>query len=79
MTRLIVVADKNGHIKAAAKVNPENKYSPKTIEVKSGSGESLHEVTIPEELQAKGLEALVDYHVVADAEPRLVKRTGAPS
>jgi hypothetical protein len=73
MTRLIVVVDARGDIKAAAGIDPESRISPTSIEVKPG--ESLHEVAIPEELQAEGLENLLSYYVVADVEARLAKRT----
>jgi hypothetical protein len=79
MARMIVVIDKQGSIKAAAKLSPENKYSPTMIEVKPGGAESMHEVEIPDELEATGLGSLGNYHVIADAEPRLIKKPVAVS
>ena len=61
MARLLIVTDKQGQIKAAAKLNPENKHSPTAIECKSG--ESLHEIELPDELEKGGLGNLVNYYV----------------
>jgi hypothetical protein len=72
--KMLVVTDRDGKIKAAARIDPNNELSPTEIEVKPDRGESLHEITVPEELQATGLEDLVNYIVVADPEPRLMKQ-----
>jgi hypothetical protein len=71
MTKMKVVADEYGNIKAAARINPENEYSPVEIEVKSG--ESLHEVDVPGEVKSGGLAILADFKLSLDGEPKLVK------
>ena len=77
MVKLIVVVDKQGKIQAAAKLSPENKYSPTIIE--ASGDESVHEITMPDELEAEGLARLVDYNLSSEGEPRLVKRSAAQS
>ncbi|MEU7636576.1 MULTISPECIES: hypothetical protein [unclassified Streptomyces] len=73
MAKMKVVVDNYGIIKAAARINPENEYSPVEIEVKSG--ESLHEVDVPEEVQSGGLGILADFKLALGGEPKLVKQT----
>uniref|UniRef100_A0AAU3I995 Uncharacterized protein n=1 Tax=Streptomyces sp. NBC_01393 TaxID=2903851 RepID=A0AAU3I995_9ACTN len=68
-----IVADSNGNIKAAARINPENEYSPVEVEVKSG--EFLHEVEVPEEVKSGGLGILADFKLALDGKPKLVKHT----
>ena len=55
MVKLLVVTDRQGNVKAAAKLSPEHKYSPTMIEVKSDRDESMHEVELPDELEATAL------------------------
>ncbi|MET9835738.1 hypothetical protein ABZ078_42140 [Streptomyces sp. NPDC006385] len=75
MNKLIVVVGPDGDIRAAAKINPRNTYSPIEIEVKSDQGESLHEVALPEELESEGLTELVNYQLAQGNDRQLVKRT----
>ncbi|WP_406168523.1 hypothetical protein OIE52_25280 [Streptomyces canus] len=74
MANLMVVVGPDGDIRAAAKLNSGNAYSLTEIEVKSDQGESLHEVTIPEELESGNLAELIDYQLTQGNERKLVKR-----
>ncbi|MET8774310.1 hypothetical protein AB0H49_23375 [Nocardia sp. NPDC050713] len=74
MSKLLVVADNDGTVKAAAKVDSENEHSVMTIELQS-EDESIYEVELPSELES-GLDGLVDYRLESGAQqPQLVKRT----
>jgi hypothetical protein len=72
---LLVVADKDGNVKAAALKDPDNVYSPVAIETVSSNGEEMYEVAVPEEMGGNGLGAIMDYYLETGGKPRLVKRS----
>lgn len=75
MANLKVVVGPDGDIRAAVKLNPNNNYSPTEVEVKEDQGESLYEVTLPEELVSGSLGELVNYQFAQGDGNQLVKRT----
>ncbi|WP_144440690.1 hypothetical protein [Streptomyces roseifaciens] len=81
MTKLLVVADRDGNIKAATRLGPPEGVSASglasfIVDITPDTGEEVHHVALPGELHAAGsLGALVDYYVeVSDGEARLVRR-----
>ncbi|RPF39337.1 hypothetical protein [Streptomyces sp. TLI_185] len=81
MTKLLVVADEAGNIKAATRLGPAEGASTSGIaslilEIAPGAGEEAHHVPLPEELRAAGsLESLDEYYVeVSHGEAKLVRR-----
>ncbi|MFE7546889.1 hypothetical protein [Streptomyces gardneri] len=84
MTKLLVVADSDGNVKAATRLDPAEGSGSASgiasfvVDVTPNAGEEVHVVALPDELRAPGsLGALSDYNVeVADGEARLAKRGG---
>lgn len=81
MTRLLVVADGDGNIKAATRLSPSEgadalDIASFVVDIGPNAGEEVHELALPDELRTPGsLEALSDYCLeVSGGEVRLARR-----
>jgi hypothetical protein len=71
---LLVVANSQGDVLAAARTGTDNRYPVVAIRHDPANGEVLHEVPMPDEVAAQGLRVLTNYRISAGGEPVLTRR-----
>jgi hypothetical protein len=74
-TKLVVLADKSGKIRATIVVDPQGRADgPSRIGFIAGESDSVHEIDVSED-EARQITTMADYYVtVQGTETRLVRR-----